>query len=104
MTLLQDDDETQRNGVVVVILNVSPHRISLADAAFMVQAQGMKEGLPYRIAGIHYCFDSMILYPFVTVTHYIFGRGARGRIRTHFGTRMIVCRRVGGSCECGGQN
>jgi hypothetical protein len=85
MTAL-DDEETQKNGVVGIVLNVGPNRISFDHMLYLRESRNVSDAMPHRVTGFHYCYDDYFLVPLVTLTRFIIGdRVAMGRYRVHFG-------------------
>jgi hypothetical protein len=87
MTAL-DDEDTQKNGAVVVVMNVGPHRLSLDHMFYIRESKKIvAEAMPHRVTSLHYCYDDYFVYPFVTLFRFILGdRIALGSFRLHFGT------------------
>ena len=89
MSALQDED-TQRNGLVVVVLSVGSCSDSTRLTPFLVRAQKVARTFPVRLAGFHYAYDSRLMYPFVTFTRFLFGSYLRGKFMAHFGKFSVI--------------
>ena len=88
MTALQDED-TQRNGIVVIALNVGPNREYFEEVPFLMRDQKVARAFPCRLAGFHYVYDAKFLYPLVTFTRFLFGSYLRGKYMTHCGKHFV---------------
>lgn len=94
MTALEDE-QTQKNGIVLVGYNIGPKRTVDVKAVFAVQ--GVKRYLPLRIGSIHYCYDDMKFRPMMTVAMLIMGVTNRIRLRGHYGTFLQITQLPGAS-------
>jgi hypothetical protein len=85
MTILQDED-TQRNGMVGINLNLGPDPIGFEDLAMMRVAHRALSGLPVKVPGLHFCYDDYSLLSLVAFIRCLPGKRMRQQIRSHFGT------------------
>ena len=85
MTALRDE-ETQKRGIVVVVYNVGPKRFIPGDFVMMQRFHAVREVLPQRIVGAHYCFDDDSIRPIVWAMRLLLPKRVRTRFRPHFGT------------------
>ena len=83
MTCLQDE-ETQRRGIVTVVYSVGPLRI-LQDLSVTQRVHSMREGIPQRISGVHFCYEDVRARPLVACLQLVLGKNIRGRFRPHLG-------------------
>ena len=47
--------------------------------------QSIRNGIPKKIAAIHYCYDNVLMKPFVSIMQGLMSKSLRIRFRTHFG-------------------
>ena len=87
-TIIQDED-SQRNGVVITILNVGPDRMGLEQVPFIRIIHRIREAVPIRLMGAHYCYDDPIIYSLMFVVTMFLGKRLRPRFKAHYGT--IYC-------------
>jgi hypothetical protein len=80
------DETTQKNGVIVIRINVAPHRVSLDQVPYIIQQHHISEAVPRKLVAMHYCYDVRMLTPLLTFTRFLFGSRLRGRFVTHFGS------------------
>jgi hypothetical protein len=85
MATTLNDEDVSKKGIVVVALNVGSHRISYDKFPFIFKEQKTSKAIPHKVASLHYCFDDIALYPFLTILRFFLGSRARGRLRTHYG-------------------
>ena len=82
MTALKDVD-TQKNGIVTVVLNCGPNRIYFEKLSFLTRAKYISDGIPHRVAALHYVYDDPMLYPLVAFSRFLLGARVRGRFLPH---------------------
>ena len=88
MAILEDDDDTQRKGIVFVLFNVvgpdfefgPKYRKAIWRGAHLVQC------LPMRPAAAHFCHDDPRLQTFLSLLLLSLGPEYRRRFRVHNGT------------------
>jgi hypothetical protein len=85
------DETTQKNGVIVIRINVAPHRVSLDQVPYIIQQHNISEAVPRKLVAMHYCYDVRMLTPLLTFTRFLFGSRLRGRFITHFGSHAEYC-------------
>eukprot|EP00980_Cylindrotheca_fusiformis_P030607 scaffold25091_cov147-Cylindrotheca_fusiformis.AAC.7 len=78
-----EDEETQKNGVVMIGLNTGKDRVMNREAAWAVHK--MARVLPMRVVGIHFCYDALMLLPMVSLAMLVMGATRRVRFRAHYG-------------------
>jgi hypothetical protein len=77
------DVEAQKNGVVYVMYNYCKHR---EEINFQREIHLLRAALPQRAHAAHYCYDDIMLRPFVTGILLFIDPMSRFRIRPHYGT------------------
>jgi hypothetical protein len=85
MTVLQDED-TQRNGVVPINLNLGPDPIGFDDLAMMKESHRVLSGLPVKTPGLHFCYDGHSLVSLVAFVRCLLSKRMRQQVRSHYGT------------------
>ena len=80
---LIEDVETQRNGMILMGVNVGPKRRIDREVAFNVHK--VRRALPLRTVAIHYCYDDMRMIPMMTLGMLAMGAAGRVRFRPHYG-------------------
>ena len=78
------DEETQRNGTVVVCYKIGHQYGHQPSRLLLFQGAGMQHGLPARLNGIHACFERSSL-PFLRILKYALEGWASRRVRIHEG-------------------
>jgi hypothetical protein len=81
------DEETQKKGVVLVLYNVG-HMAKPEEISVMKRMRRVRQGIPKRVVGVHYCFDDALMRPFVAgMQLYMRMQDNRiqARFRPHFG-------------------
>jgi hypothetical protein len=78
-----EDEETQKKGVVLILINAGPNKISDPYASWKVSR--VMPSLCVRFVGIHYCYDSVVISKMFSLTMMMAGKESRLRFRTHFG-------------------
>ena len=79
-----EDDETQKNGFVLISFNLGSNPV-IDPYSFTKKLGGLEKALLGRTVGIHYCYDNMILRPFIALFMLVVGRHVRARFRPHYG-------------------
>ena len=87
MTALEDV-ETQRNGVVLVGINVGPKRA--VDRTAVWTTQRVRKTLPIRVTGMHYCYDDFKMRPMMSIAMLVMGATSRVRFRAHYGALWVT--------------
>ena len=85
MSALKDID-TQKNGIVCVVLNCGPDRIYFEKLGFLTRAKHVSDGIPHRVAALHYVYDDKFLYPLVTFANFLLRSRVKGRFLPLCGT------------------
>ena len=91
------DVDAQKKGVVMVVLNVGPNKMAFEDISFMMKSKRTMDSLPFRTSAMHYCYDDMMLYPFITFVQFLLMSRIKGRFVQHYGT-FLVASRMGICC------
>ena len=87
-TIIRDED-SQRNGVVIAVLNIGPNRMGLEQVPFIRIIHRIREAVPIRLMGAHYCYDDPIIYSLMFIVTMFAGKKLRPRFKAHYGT--IYC-------------
>ena len=82
MSVLEDED-TQKNGAVLVLLNVGGNRYFFQDLNIVKFSQKFSLSMPHYLAALHYVYDDPMLYPLVTFSRFLLGTRVRGRFLPH---------------------
>ena len=77
------EEETQKRGVVVLIINIGQRSRNDAFAAWKISP--LSSALPVRHVGVHFCYDKSFMTPMVATTMYMVGKYVRARFRSHCG-------------------
>eukprot|EP00529_Nitzschia_sp_RCC80_P002194 CAMPEP_0113494020 /NCGR_PEP_ID=MMETSP0014_2-20120614/28893_1 /TAXON_ID=2857 /ORGANISM="Nitzschia sp." /LENGTH=897 /DNA_ID=CAMNT_0000387903 /DNA_START=253 /DNA_END=2946 /DNA_ORIENTATION=- /assembly_acc=CAM_ASM_000159 len=80
---LIEDVETQRNGMILMGVNVGPKR--RVDREIVFNVHKVRRALPIRTVAIHYCYDDMRMIPMMTLGMLAMGAAGRVRFRPHYG-------------------
>ncbi|KAL3925547.1 MAG: hypothetical protein SGARI_005823 [Bacillariaceae sp.] len=78
------DVETQRKGLLMIGVNVGPNR--LIDRKLPWNVHKVRQALPVRIMGIHYCYDDVRMMPMLTIGMLVSNAATRVRFRAHYGS------------------
>ena len=84
MVSLQDED-TQKYGVVDVVYNIGLAKHDAQFADVIAKAHMLRDGVPFRLSALHYCYDNPLLRSAMSLVQIMVGRDYRLRFRTHFG-------------------
>jgi hypothetical protein len=95
MMVVLEDEQAQRNGVVVVIYNVdAENNESLFQRAERAQygmmSRRFSDGPPWRLTAVHYCYNNATIRPFLSISQQVIGREGRLRFLSHFGEFLRV--------------
>ena len=86
MNTVARDDDTQKNGIVTVVLNRGPNRVFFEKISYFTKFKQTLEGIPYRLASVHYVYDEPFLYPLVTFANFLLRSRVKGRFLPFLGT------------------
>lgn len=86
MVALQDE-ETQKKGTVWIVMQSNDFSVSPEQFRDM---QDVERGIPYRLAGGHFCYFDPSLRPLAAGLQLYTCSGERKRIRIHCGTREEI--------------
>ena len=95
MSALQDED-TQRKGVVIVLMNVGQRRYFFDNLSIMKYSQRFSLSMPHYISALHYVYDDILLYPLVTFSRFLLGSRVRGRFLPHLVRKYCTLKNVVG--------
>ena len=84
MVALQDEN-TQKYGIVDVLYNIGLAKHDAQYADVVAKAHMLRDGVPFRLCALHYCFDNPLLRGAMSLVQIMVGRDYRLRFRTHFG-------------------
>jgi len=90
MKVLQDDEQTQLKGMIVVGYIVQCPTIDICDMELNQHLATMTKAMPARFGAIHVCFDNPVLNLLLSTVLLAFSKDMRVRYRTHFGSHMEV--------------
>ena len=79
------DEETQRNGTVAVIYDVG-NRPSVDLYALLCGILDMEKAMLGRVEGGHYCYDSVLTRPVISLSMMFSRETVLARLRPHYGT------------------
>jgi hypothetical protein len=85
MTALHDVD-TQRNGLIPLVLILGPDAVRFEDLSMMREAHRIWSGVPAKLPGYHHCCDDHTLATLVAFIRFLVGKRIRQQVRCHFGT------------------
>ena len=91
MSQLEKDIDLQRKGMVDILYNVGVTTQGKVFADMAAKAYLLRDGLPFRMAALHYCFDNKSLAPAMSLVQLIIGKEARARFRAHLGACLRAC-------------
>lgn len=86
-----EDEEVQRNGLVLVAINTGPRRNTF-DMSVGLNMTPMFTWLPIRYAGAHFCIDNISKYAMLSFVKYMIGNHIRVRCRVHYGMYQKIGR------------
>jgi hypothetical protein len=82
------DIETQRKGLILIGCNVGPQR--RVDRRLAWNVHKVRQALPLRQMGIHYCYDDLRMMPMMTIGMLVSSASSRVRFRAHYGKIMDI--------------
>jgi hypothetical protein len=89
MTMLEDE-EAQRKGMVFILYDVQNltgiQRMTVPGVA--TASTKMIDSIPFRLTGLHYCYDDPMIRPAISIIQHIIGTHGRLRFRAHFGEML----------------
>lgn len=88
MSLVEDDEEVQKRGIVEVFFAIEAIREKLKITDYTVKGTASLLSLPIRIAGFHFCYNNSALTPVIRLVLMAFGASNRLRFRAHFGAYL----------------
>ena len=89
MNALLDDEDAQKTGFVTISHNVGCTIGDLFPEGSK-HLHMMVEGVPIRSVGLHFCYDSPQLRPFVLFLQHCFNMDVRIRFRAHYGMYKVA--------------
>jgi hypothetical protein len=81
---VEEDEELQINGVVDVVYCIGMDNMEQCFGLLTSETHKLKN-LPFRVGGIHFCYNNAILKPAMTVLQFLAGKYIRLRSRIHPG-------------------
>ena len=93
MSNLEDDEESQRNGYVVIrySVDVPQHGASPLHLEYISKASVLTKSIPLQVKGFHFCSDNDALKPIMSSIQLFLGKERRARFRAHCGTGVECC-------------
>jgi hypothetical protein len=89
MSTLENDEEVQKKGVVMVINMYGEWKHTPSQMIDQVwHAQHILRDWPFRPLGFHLCYDQPALGSILDFLHVVVGKDLRVRERCHFGSKM----------------
>jgi hypothetical protein len=85
-----EDEEAQIRGLVDIIYCVGMAGMESNFSQLMTEGGHILNDLPFRIVGLHFCYNDIRLKPALSLIQMICARQTRLRFRTHFGTFTAV--------------
>ena len=85
MNNLEDNEASQKYGVVTIIYCVGTSQISGLDRDMMTNGREVAFAIPLRYCAVHYCFDDFRLRPVMSLAKLLVDTSTRLRFRSHFG-------------------
>lgn len=82
------DPETQMKGIVMISYNLKYSSNDL-HLDMLMKSGLVAKGMPQKIMGIHFCYNSEMLHPLSSTLQLIIGTPARLRYRSHYGEVYI---------------
>ena len=79
------NDDVQKNGFVMLVLNTGQHSLFFEHLPYLLQTTKVTAGLPFRPAAFHYAFDKPYLYPLAMATR-VLVKNSAGKFILHSGT------------------
>ena len=70
---------------VLIVLNVGKNRVYYEELPHMIKARHIFQAFPGRGEAFHYCYDDIVLYPFVTAVQFLIKSRIEGRFISHYG-------------------
>lgn len=85
MQVAAEDEESQKRGIVAIIINWGPRRGGF-DPYAAWKVPHLSTTLPLRINAVHYVYQSSMVVPIIATTMFMAGQFVRARFRQHSGT------------------
>jgi hypothetical protein len=79
------DEETQKKGIVGVVVNMGENRRELLDLEAAKKVPALALAIPLRFACVHFCVDNSLAANALAVFAVLVGTRERVRFRTHLG-------------------
>jgi hypothetical protein len=83
------DEETQKKGVVMIVFNVGKGAKN-EKIKILRGVRKVREGIPKKVVGTHFCYDNRFLRPFVAGVQLFLDKEARRRFRSHYGNHEDI--------------
>ena len=95
MSALERYEEIQTNGLVGVFYftgyTMEDRKKKPQSSQLPRQAYLIRDGIPFRVAGLHWCLDDPRIHTVLSLFRTLAGTNYRLRFRDHFGKFSIVC-------------
>ena len=75
---------------VVIILNVGKNRVYYEELPHMIKNRHIYQSMPGYAHAMHYCYDDLVLYPFVTAVQFLIRSRMEGRFISHYGASSQI--------------
>jgi hypothetical protein len=84
------DEETQKNGAVILVWNTGPNRRGFEEASFVKSSLSQRGGLPFKSNAYHFMYDNSLVIPLAALFSLFLKTTHRNRFRHHyFGTYTV---------------
>ena len=98
-TLVQDDDETQRKGLVYLLYNVvGTNEVDEEVRRLIWRGAHVAQSIPMKVRAVHFCFNDTRLRGLASLFIFAAGKEFRARCRLHCG--KIHAFIYSASCDC----
>ena len=85
-TLVQDDDETQRKGLVYLLYNVvGTNEVDEEVRRLIWRGAHVAQSIPMKVRAVHFCFNDTRLRGLASLFIFAAGKEFRARCRLHCG-------------------
>jgi hypothetical protein len=88
MVHVQDNEESQKKGLVVVQSCIGVGIFESQQVDFIKKASPMAQSIPFRPMGYHFCYEDDGLRPLLAAVQMCIGQKLRVRFRAHIGTLL----------------
>ena len=85
MNAIEEDESVQKKGFVIVSYHVGVEKSDPQAVDLFKNIGIIHDALPYRIGGLHFCYDIPNLRPLASFIQSAISREHRLRFRAHYG-------------------